>query len=229
MSDFSGFPPGTFQFLSDLEDNNTRDWFQANKQRYEQYFLEPALSFIKAMQKPLEKTAPLLKAEPKKVGGSMMRIYKDTRFSKDKTPYKTNIGIQFRHLNGSDVHAPGIYLHITTDECFLGAGTWRPPSDALKLIRAYLDENPDAWKKVLRSKVFNRSFDLYDDRLKSAPRGYAKDHPQIESLRLKSFIGMAPIKRAQLRKATFVTEAQKMIKDAAPLMYFLCEATGQPY
>ncbi|MEM8735726.1 MAG: DUF2461 family protein, partial [Planctomycetota bacterium] len=88
---------------------------------------------------------------------------------------------------------------------------------------------PGAWKKVQKSKVFNRSFDLYDDRLKSAPRGYAKDHPEIDSLRLKSFIGMASLKRSQLRKESLVAEATKLIKDASPLMTFLCEATGQPY
>lgn len=124
---FAGFPVDTLKFLSDLQANNNREWFQANRARYENSFLQPALEFIEAVKKPLGKVAPMLLAEPKKMGGSLMRIYKDTRFSADKTPYKTNIGIHFRHQMGKDVHAPGMYFHIDPTECFIGAGIWMPP------------------------------------------------------------------------------------------------------
>ena len=87
------------------------------------------------MEPALKKFAPSFRAEPRKVGGSLMRVFRDTRFSRDKTPYKTNIGIQFRHALGKDVHAPGFYVHIATDECFFGAGCWHPEADALGKIR----------------------------------------------------------------------------------------------
>lgn len=229
MTQFKGFSIKTFRFLDSLTANNNRDWFNENKEMYEQHFLEPSIAFIEAMQKPLQRVAPLLKAEPKKVGGSLMRIYKDTRFSKDKTPYKTNIGIHFRHTAGRDVHTPGIYLHIDANECFLGAGIWRPPSDALASIRGFLSENPSLWRKTVKRKTFARSFTLHDDRLKSAPRGYAKDHELIDDLKLKSFIGMVPLKKTQVKTGDLVQTVEKLVKDSRPLMEFLCEGLGQPY
>ncbi|MGI9257968.1 MAG: DUF2461 domain-containing protein, partial [Gammaproteobacteria bacterium] len=128
---FAGFPAQTAKFLTELANNNARDWFNVNKQRYEDHVLEPALTFINAMEPRIEKISPHFLAVAKRTGGSLMRVYRDTRFSKDKTPYKTNIGIQFRHELGKDVHAPGFYLHIQPKNCFLGAGIWRPDSDAL--------------------------------------------------------------------------------------------------
>ena len=229
MAAFEGFPADTIRFLQDLNKNNNREWFADNKQRYEASFLMPALEFIEAMVKPLEKTAPMLRVESKKVGGSLMRIYRDTRFAKDKTPYKTNIGIQFRHRAGKDVHAPGIYLHIAPEECFLGAGIWRPASDALTPIRHFIAENEQAWRKVQRSKSFNGQFEIYDDRLKSVPRGFAKDHPLIETLRLKSFLGMAKLARKQVQSKELPKTVTSLVRSSRPLMELLCTALNQPY
>ena len=229
MAGFDGFPNDTFRFLKALAQNNNRSWFAENRARYESAYLEPSLALIEAMEKPLAKAAPLLVAQPRKSGGSLMRIYKDTRFSKDKTPYNTNIGIHFRHAAGKDVHAPGVYLHIATDECFLGAGIWRAPSDALRSIREYIAENPEQWKRSCRGKRFRDSYELYDDRLRSAPRGYAKDHPLIEDLRLKSFIGTSYLKKQLVCSQELVPELERMIRQARPLMRFLCEALNQPY
>ncbi len=229
MVGFQGFPKDTFRFLKNLSENNDRDWFAENRAWYESAYLMPSLAFIEAMEKPLSKVAPMLVAQARKSGGSLMRIYKDTRFSNDKTPYKTNIGIHFRHAAGKDVHAPGVYLHIAEDECFLGAGIWRAPSDALRSIREYMDENPDQWKRASRGKRFRDNYELYDDRLRSAPRGYAKDHPLIEDLRLKSFIGTRNLKKQLICSADLVPELQRSIRQARPIMGFLCEALNQPY
>ncbi|MDZ4851199.1 MAG: TIGR02453 family protein, partial [Pirellulaceae bacterium] len=107
---FQGFSTETFKFLRDLAKHNDRDWFAENKQRYEDDVLAPSLAFIESMQPFVRKLSPYLTAIPKRVGGSLMRIYRDTRFSKNKTPYKTNVGIHFRHEIGGDVHGPGFYL-----------------------------------------------------------------------------------------------------------------------
>jgi uncharacterized protein (TIGR02453 family) len=112
----------TFKFLDELAANNNRTWFEANKPRYESLVREPALEFISAMGPALEKFAPHSRADPRKVGGSLMRVFRDTRFSRDKTPYKTNIGIQFRHELGKDVHAPGFYVHLAADESLFRGG-----------------------------------------------------------------------------------------------------------
>ena len=129
------FSAATFGFLDELAANNDRAWFEANKARYEALVREPALEFIAAMGPLLTGFAPNFRAEPRRVGGSLMRVHRDTRFARDKAPYKTNIGIQFRHALGKDVHAPGFYLHVSSSECFLGAGCWHPEADALGRIR----------------------------------------------------------------------------------------------
>ncbi len=229
LNPFVGFPKETLKFLRELKKNNNREWFAANKQRYEQSVVEPALSLIRSLEKPLAKSAPLLKVEAKKMGGSLMRIYKDTRFSKDKTPYKTNVGIQFRHLHGKDVHAPGVYVHIDPDECFLGVGTWRPPADALKRIRDFISENESIWVKLLRNKKFNAEFAFHEDRLKSTPRGYDKHHPLIDELRQQSFIAIAPLTHQQIEGTELLTLIPKFISTARPLMSALCTALDQPW
>lgn len=229
MTTFDGFPKDTIEFLTDLRDNNNRDWFNENKTRYEQSFVQPSLQLIEALQRPLGKIAPMLKVEPKRMGGSLMRIYKDTRFSNDKTPYKTNIGIQFRHAAGKDVHAPGVYVHIDPDECFFGAGAWRPDSPTLLQFRTAIVEKPAAWKRATRSSKFSATFNMYDDRLKTPPRGFDKEHPLVEDLRLKSFLCACTFERSMVESAELVREIPKLVKAAAPLMAFLCEAMGQPY
>lgn len=229
MATFTGFPKDTLEFLDDLGHNNHRAWFAENKQRYEASVLAPALALIESLKKPLEKVAPMLSVEAKKSGGSLMRIYKDTRFSKDKTPYKTNIGIQFRHVAGKDVHAPGGYLHIANDECFFGAGMWRPDAAALQKIRAAILSDPTGWKKAVYGKRFRETYSVYDDRLKTAPRGIDRDHPLINDLRLKSFLGTYYMKRAQIESPQLLSDIPRLVKQAAPLMGFLCHAVERPY
>lgn len=226
---FSGFPADTLAFLEDLEDNNNRPWFAENRERYEASFLEPALQFITAIARPLDKAAPCLVASPKKSGGSLLRIYKDTRFSRDKTPYKTNMGIQLRHMAGKDIHAPSVYFHISAEECFLAAGMWRPPSDVVKRIRSYIDADHKRWMKVVRGKKLNDTFEFHDDRLKTTPRGVAKDHPMIDELRQKSFLVKTPISKRELQSSGLVAQVIKLIRITRPLMIALCEATEQPY
>jgi uncharacterized protein (TIGR02453 family) len=131
----ASFDKQTIAFLEELAANNNREWFKENKPRYEEQVLDVALHFIQSMQAPLAKIAPHFTAIPQRMGGSLMRVYRDTRFSKNKLPYKTNIGIQFRHEQARDVHSPGYYVHIDPDQVFLGVGMWRPDSDSLRSIR----------------------------------------------------------------------------------------------
>ncbi len=114
------FSPALFAFLRELKANNSRPWFQANKERYEREVREPMLCFIADFGVEARKISPYIVADPRKAGGSMFRIHRDTRFSKDKSPYKTTVGAQFRHEQGKDVHAPGFYLHLAPGEAFAG-------------------------------------------------------------------------------------------------------------
>lgn len=178
------FSAALFTFLDELESNNDRDWFKANKDRYERDVRSPALELIRAMQPRLAKIAPDYVADDRKQGGSLMRIHRDVRFSKDKSPYKTNVGIQFRHFRGKDAHAPGFYLHIQTSGCFLGVGSWHPAREALASVRSFIDSNGDDWLAGLEAATKGR-FDQSGDSLIRCPRGYPKDHPLLDQLLFK--------------------------------------------
>ena len=221
---FSGFPPATVKFLQELASNNERTWFQENKLRYEGDVLAPALDFITAMGPRLEKISLHFVAIPKRVGGSLMRVYRDTRFSRNKAPYKTNIGIQFRHELGKDVHAPGFYVHIEPKSCFLGVGMWHPESSALSAIRDRIVENPAAWKRARNAKRFRERFDLSGDSLKRPPRGYPADHPYIDDLKRKDFIGVSEFDIADTKDPEFANRVASNFTAAKPLMKFLCAA-----
>ncbi len=223
------FTKSTFKFLDELAANNNRAWFEENKPRYEALVREPALDFIEAMDPLLGKFAPHFRAEPRKVGGSLMRVFRDTRFSRDKTPYKTNIGIQFRHQLGKDVHAPGFYVHIATDECFFGAGSWHPEADVLGKIRDHVAQKTDKWLAARDDKNFVSQWALAGDRLTRPPRGYAADHPAIEDLKRKDFIAIAPLSVAEVTGKNLVKLAGDRFAAATPLMKFLCDALEVQY
>ena len=161
------FSEDTFSFLRELSENNTRDWFAEHKDDYEKQVREPAFSLIEEIAPQLKTLSPHFVAKASKMGGSLMRVYRDVRFSKNKQPYKTNIGIQFRHEVGKDVHAPGFYLHIEAHEVFVGAGIWHPDSDTLKKIRTYIDAHPTRWEDGRDDAAFTKAFALAGDTLKA--------------------------------------------------------------
>jgi len=223
------FSGNTFTFLAELAANNDRAWFEANKARYEALVREPALDFIAAMAPSLSKFAPNFRADPRKMGGSLMRVFRDTRFSRDKSPYKTNIGIQFRHALGKDVHAPGFYLHVANDECFLGVGCWHPEADALGRIRDRIAEDSERWFAVRDDKKFRALWALSGDRLARPPRGYAADHPAIDDLKRKDFIALATLSPDEITGPDLIGLASSRFSAATPLMAFLCTAVGVAY
>jgi uncharacterized protein (TIGR02453 family) len=223
------FSQDSFDFLAKLAVNNNREWFDRHKQEYEEAVRSPALNFIADMGDALQAISPHFLAEPRKVGGSLMRVYRDVRFGRDKRPFKTNIGIQFRHFQGKDVHAPGFYVHLEPKECFLGVGIWHPDAPALGRIRAAIAENSAAWVKVSRDKKFSKTYELAGDSLANAPRGYAKDHPLLEDLKRKDFIAITEFNSKLATSANFKPEVVKSFRSAVPYMQFLCEALELPF
>ena len=223
------YTKATYQFLEDLVANNNRDWFAENKSRYLQNFVAPSLELIEQLEKPLRRVAPFLSASTAKSGCSLMRIYRDTRFASDKTPYKTNIGIQLRHQAGKDVHAPCIYLHFAADESFVGAGCYRPEPAVLAKIRTKIDEDGKAWLKSRDEKWFREIYKLAGESLKTTPRDYARNHPLIDDLRRKDFIAVSPLTRQQVLTNDLIETLVQRIRSARPLMRFLCDAIGVPY
>jgi uncharacterized protein (TIGR02453 family) len=229
MAPFAGFPDDLEKFLVELKRHNERPWFEKNKDRYLRSLKEPALAYVAAMQGPLEKLSPFVAADPRPVGGSLMRIYRDTRFSREKTPYKTNVGIQFRHVAGKDIHAPGFYVHLDPDGCFFGAGIWHPESAALRRIREAIASDPKTWVAARDSKPFRERYSLAGDSLSRPPQGFPADHPQIDDLKRKDFIGIAKFDFADARSPAFVKRTADAFKAAVKLMRFLCNAVGQPF
>jgi uncharacterized protein (TIGR02453 family) len=223
---YTQFEKKTIKFLKDLGKNNNRDWFKANKTRYEEDVLDVALHFIQSMQEPLAKFAPHFTAVPTRMGGSLMRVYRDTRFSKNKLPYKTNIGIQFRHERAKDVHSPGYYVHIDPDEVFIGVGMWRPESAALRQIRERIAARPGEWSHAIGTSAFKRHFSLGGESLQRPPRGFDKDHPLIDDIKRKSFIAVREMTVADCLQPQFQRSVETSFKQATPYMEFLCAAVG---
>jgi len=225
-SRYASFESRTLRFLEALKTNNNREWFKENKSRYEDDVLDVALRFIISMQEPLAEFAPRFTAVPTRVGGSLMRVYRDTRFSKNKLPYKTNIGIQFRHEQAKDVHAPGYYVHIEPDELFLGVGMWRPDSDPLRGIRERIAAKPAEWQRAMDSQPFRRNFSLGGESLSRPPRGFDKELECIEDIKRKSFIAVRELKVEDCLKPQFQRTVESSFKSAEPFMRFLCKAVG---
>ncbi|MEL7185605.1 MAG: DUF2461 domain-containing protein [Pseudomonadota bacterium] len=225
-SRYASFSPRTVKFLKELEQNNNREWFNENKSRYEEEVLDVALRFIQSMQDPLAEIAPHFTAVPTRMGGSLMRVYRDTRFAKDKTPYETNIGIQFRHERAKDVHSPGFYLHIAPNESFVGVGMWRPDSDPLRQIRERIVARPGEWQRAIGNNTFRKNFHLAGESLSRPPRGFDKEHALIDDIKRKSFIAVREFAVENCLKPQFQRTVETSFKQAAPFMEFLCSAVG---
>ena len=227
---FTGLPRDFFAFFEELAQNNNKLWFKDNKQRYRDNVQEPLLALVEAMGPRLKKISPHIVADPRRNGGSVFRIYKDVRFSKDKSPYKTHGAIQFRHARGKDAHAPGFYIHLSPDEVFAGGGVWGPPSPALLAIRETIRDDPRAWQKIINGKAFVQRFgEIRGDRLTRPPRGFDKDDPMIEDIKRKSFFAMEQKKKSSVHKPEFPDEIEASLREAKPLMAFLCKALDVPF
>jgi len=220
--------PDLFRFLDDLKANNDRIWFKSNQARFEESVREPLLAFILAFEEPLATISPSMLAVAKKSGGSMFRIYRDTRFSKDKSPYKTWAAVQFRHEAGRDAHAPCYYLHLAPGDVFVGAGIWHPDGPALDAIRASMNENPKLWIKA-RDAVLTAGWELEGDELKRIPRGYPAEHPLADDLRRKDFIAVRRLSEKEVLEPDFLERYTDFCREPLSLMKFLTDALGLPF
>jgi uncharacterized protein (TIGR02453 family) len=229
MSKRPHFTPATFDFLRELRVNNNRDWFIANKSRYEEHARDPMLRFIGDFAERLERITPHLRADPRPVGGSLYRIYRDTRFSRDKTPYKTMLAAHFRHGSGKDSVAPGFYLHLEPDNCFSGSGLYQPESATLTKVRQALVDKADDWSATLGNKRFRTGATLWGEQLKKPPRGFPADHPHIEDLKRKHFIAVTKFEEKEVCAPGFLDRYTAACEAATPLVRFLTVALGEPW
>ncbi len=226
MAPSTHFTPALFDFLADLIVNNRREWFQANRDRYERDVKDALLGFVSDFGERLPEISPHMIADPRPSGGSMFRIYRDMRFSKDKSPYKTNAGVHFRHEVGREVHGPGLYLHMEPGNVFAAAGIWRPDSATVGKIRGAIVDNPKQWEAIVNDGRFNSNYGLEGESLKRAPKGIDPAHPLIEHLKLKSFAAGTTFSQDDACSPDFIDTYVDSCQTAGPFMKFLCDSVG---
>lgn len=216
--------PSTFQFLKDLKTNNNREWFTANKPRYD--------AAKKEFEEFINVLIPKLAVFDKSIGhltakDCVFRIYRDVRFSKDKSPYKTHLGAYISKAGKkTDVHGnAGYYIHLEDGQTMLAGGAYVPPSAWVNAIRQEIDYNTVEFKKILLSKNFKNYFgQIEGEKLTRPPKGYDISHPDIELLKLKSFLVTHRVPNKLVTSNDFLTHSVKVFKTLYPFNNFLNRA-----
>jgi uncharacterized protein (TIGR02453 family) len=220
------FTPAFFEFFEELARNNNREWFQCNKQRYESQVRDAMLAFIADLAPHLRRLSKYYVADPRPSGGSMFRIYRNLRFSRDKTPYKTNAAAAIHHSNTRGWPSPAFYISLSAAEIFGGVGIWHPDADTLRKIREAIVARPTAWKKAIGDREFRRQFELMGESLSRPPKGYDPQHPLIEDLKRKDFVAGKDFTRKEACSPRFILSFAAACEASAPFVRFLTEAVG---
>jgi uncharacterized protein (TIGR02453 family) len=227
---FTGFKPEAIQFLVDLTDNNDRAWFQPRKAEYERLLKEPLEALIAALAGRFETRGIPLRADPSR---SPFRIYRDVRFSKDKSPYKTNLGASFPWIGDSaadtdgrshtdNVHSSGGYFHLSPGEIFVGGGIWHPEKSWLDAFRRRVVDEPGRVRALTEEPAFTAMFgSIGGDRLQRVPSGFPPDHPEAELLKLKDVTFGRRLSDAEAMSAALPDVLADSFATAMPVMRYL--------
>lgn len=214
------FSDRTLKFLRALKRNNRREWFNAHKHEYEAHVRQPMIAMIERLAGDFRELAPELIASPK---ASLYRIYRDTRFSPNKTPYKTHAAASFPHKRLPKHEGAGLYFHISPDEVWIGGGMYAPQTSQLVAIREHIAGNYTRLQSIVGAPSFRRAIVLEGERLKRVPRGYAKDHPAAEYLRYRQFIAGRELPAAFVTSPKFYATLIAVFREVMPLTRFLNE------
>lgn len=216
------FGPALFAFLRELKAHNTREWFQASRDRYARDVEAPMLRFIADFAPRLASISPAFVADARRTGGSMYRIYRDTRFSADKTPYKTAVAASFSHeLKKDRPSVPGFYLHLEPGDCMGGGGIYHPDMPTLTRIRTAIAEDARGWRAVVGGGL-----EIQGDTLARAPAGFDPKHPLIADIRRKDFYTLVSFTQRDVCADDFMTRYVEACREVAPLLRFLARALG---
>lgn len=226
MSNKAKFSPALFKFLDELKKHNDREWFAEHKAEYERVVVAPFLEFILRIRQPLMAISPYLVADERAHGGSLRRIYRDIRFSKNKAPFKTNAAAVFWHRSAKD-RAPGIYLHLQPGDSFAAAGLWQPEPPDLLTVRQAIAAEPKVWHKALNATA--PAWSRGGERLLRPPKGFSPTHPEIEELKYKNFVVSAKLTEKQICSAGFADHFVKLCRDLSPMLGFLNHALDIPW
>jgi uncharacterized protein (TIGR02453 family) len=218
MAPTAYFGPDAFTFLRQLKRHNDREWFAKNKTRYHSCIVAPALSFIGDFAPRLYEISSFLVADARPSRGSLFRIYRDTRFSVDKRPFKTHVGIHFSHSSGKDAHAPVFYLHLEPDNCFVAAGIWHPDNRVLTKVRTAIVRDAEQWAKVRRNLA------LEGEKLSRPPRGFDPNHPFIDDLKRKDFVSSVALTEEQICSSRLMRDFVSACRRMSPLVAFTTKA-----
>jgi uncharacterized protein (TIGR02453 family) len=229
MTKHRHFTPDFFKFFRQLKRHNNREWFQANKHRYERDVRDPFLEFIEDFQPRLHRISPHFIADPRRNGGSLIRIYRDLRFRPDADPYQTHAAARFPHSAWKQVPAPGFYLYVDHDTSFLGSGLWHPDPQTRNAIRESIVKNPAQWRKILSGKRFRSVCELSGAFAKRMPLGFDPAHPLAEDLKRTDFITVTCFTDEQICAADFLDRVTRACEATAPFMEFLTRALGLPW
>ncbi|MEO7041013.1 MAG: DUF2461 domain-containing protein [Gemmatimonadaceae bacterium] len=231
---FTGFRPAALTFLRSLARNNKREWFEANRERYDAEVKRPLQLLVEEVDARLGEIAPEMVGNPKR---SIFRIYRDVRFSKDKSPYKTNAAAWFYHRDAGHavgtqaVHGgAGFYFQIAPKDCFVAGGIWMPPTAALKTLRETIADDPESLESILRVPAFKRAFGKMSEEavLKRPPRGFDADHPAGALLRYKSFTVHRDLTEAQVLSPKLPDILAKQYATMLPFVRWLNRVLGLP-
>jgi uncharacterized protein (TIGR02453 family) len=223
------FDPDLLRFLAELKTHNNKRWFEQHKARYERVYKEPLSEFVAAVAPRLARISPYLIGDPKPSGGSVMRIYRDIRFSKDKSPYRSYTVVHFWYRGSQEGTAPGLFLYISPDEVSGGGGLWHPGPDVAHKIRTKILRDSDRWVAITRSAAFRKKFELTGESLKRPPPGFPKESRVLEDLMRKDFVASTTITQKEFTSADFARTYEAIARRLGPMLAFLCEAVGLPF
>jgi len=220
------FTPALFTFLRQLRSHNNREWFQARRARFTSDVETPMLRFIADVGPHLVRISPVVIADPRRTGGSLYRIYRDTRFSADKSPYKINVAASFPHAAKRDKNkelasVPGFYLHLEPGDCFGGGGIYHPDMPTLTRIRTAIVQNSKAWAAVKRTGI-----EIEGERLTRAPAGFDPGHKFVEDLRCKDLYTLTSFSDEEVCRPDFLDRYIEACRASAPLVGFIAKAMG---
>ncbi len=213
------FPKQALQFFRGLEKNNNREWFETKKPVYEASVKAPMLALVDRLNSDFLKFAPEYVVDPRK---AVLRIYRDVRFSKNKTPYKTNVAAEFRRHNLAKGEAASFYLHLDTKGVMVAGGIYNPLPEHLKLIRAYIAEHHEEFRRLIAAKKLSSLMgELQGDPMKRMPKGYLPGHPAEDLLKRKMYVFGTTLLPGLAETPDLRAEISKRLAAVAPIVEFL--------
>ena len=219
------FSDASFKFLRALAKNNDKTWFNEHKQQYEDHVRQPFLRLLTDLQPDLAQVSEHFRSDPKTVGGSLFRIYRDARFSNDKSPYKPWQGARLFHERRTQVAAPSFYVHLQPGQCFVGAGLWHPEPPTQRRVRQFIFDNPGSWKAAAHAPKFRKRFEFESSEVLSRPpRGFPAEFEMIEDLKHRNFVFSRHLEEADMTGPRLRQLLAADLVALGPFVDYLCAA-----